>query len=154
MIVTVLEAVEDQRGLRVGHRFAGFVGQQVLFRDIGGVNALLVLGQQVIEGLILLRTDLLGDRAPPFVGVGELGIDVEDNAAERENPVADDLAYAKFCESSVHNVPMIHGSSDWNMNARVQTPFTGSAFAFRDALARVGGKNGAAGAASVRSADV
>jgi hypothetical protein len=108
----------------------------------------------MVEGLILFRTNVLWDRQPPLFSVVEYRINVEYDSAERENPVADDLAYAKFCESSVHNVPMIHGSSDWNMNARVQTPFTGSAFAFRDALARVGGKNGAAGAASVRSADV
>ena len=51
-----------------------------------------VLGEQVIVGLVLVRAHLLGDRQPPFLGVVELGIDVEDDAAERIEAVAHDLA--------------------------------------------------------------
>ena len=68
------------------------VVEQVLFRDIGDVLAVRILGEQVVEGLVLARAHLGWDRLVPFLGVVELGIDVEDHAAEREQPVAHHLA--------------------------------------------------------------
>src|ERR1700680_2126823 len=46
----------------------------------------------MIERLILVRTDFRGDRFVPFVGIVEHRIDVEHHAAERIEPVPDDLA--------------------------------------------------------------
>ena len=51
-------------------RLSAVVGQEVLFGDIGDVRILLVLGQQVVERLVLARTALLGDRGVPFLGIG------------------------------------------------------------------------------------
>ena len=68
-------------------------GKQVLLRDVGDVLRLRVLGEQMVVGLLLVRPDLLGDRQPPLLGVVELGIDVEDDAAERIEAVAHDLPH-------------------------------------------------------------
>ena len=78
----------------------------------------------MIEGLILLRTNFLRNRLPPLFGIVEYRIYIKNNAAKREYPMTDDLADAEFCEASVHNAHMIHGSSDWNMNVRLQGSFT------------------------------
>jgi len=77
-------------------RLAGIVGQEVLLRDIGHVFGFRILRQQVVERLVLVRPDVLGDRKPPFLGVVEFRIDIEDHAPERKNPVANDLSDLKF----------------------------------------------------------
>ena len=61
-----------------------------------------VLGQQMVEGLVLVRPDVLRNRQPVLLGVGEVGVDVEDHAAEREEAVPDNLADREFgvCEGS------------------------------------------------------
>src|ERR1700733_14016428 len=60
----------------------------------------------MIEWLILVRTDFRGDRLVPFVGIVEYRIDVEHDAAERIEPVPDDLADLIF------GVPnLAHGSA-------------------------------------------
>src|ERR1700722_20577016 len=104
VVLAVLEAVENQGGMGVSDGFARVVGQQVLFRDIGRIGPTVILGQQVIEGLVLVRPDVFGNPQPVFFGISEGRIDVEDHAAERKQPVADHLANAEFCESGVHNV--------------------------------------------------
>ena len=68
------------------------VGQQILLADIGDVARFRILGEQMVERLVLGRPDLLGDRLIPFLAVGEDRIDVEDHAAEVEQPVAHHLA--------------------------------------------------------------
>ena len=71
---------------------AGFVAEQVLLADIGDVARFRILGEQVVIGLVLGRTQVLRYRLVPFLAVGEDRIDVEDHAAEIEQPVAYDLA--------------------------------------------------------------
>src|ERR1700740_328002 len=66
-------------------------GRRVLLGDGGDVLGLRVLGEQVIERLVLARTPVGRNRLVPFVGVVEFRIDVEDHAAKRIEPVADDL---------------------------------------------------------------
>ena len=95
-IAAVLVLGEQLGELRMPQRLAGLVGQQVLLGDVGDVFGLRVLREQVIEGLLLVRADLLGNRQPPFLGVVELGIDVEDDAAERVEAVAHDLPHRIF----------------------------------------------------------
>src|SRR5688572_27865654 len=69
----------------VAQRLPRMVGQEVLLRDIGDVLAFRILREEVVEWLVLARTNLLRDREPPLFRVVELGIDVEDQAAEREH---------------------------------------------------------------------
>src|SRR4051812_10223017 len=60
---------ENLGDLRMPDRLAGIVGQKVLLRNIGDVFGLRVLGEQVIERLVLVRANVLRDRKPPFLGV-------------------------------------------------------------------------------------
>src|SRR5258708_913656 len=87
---------ENLRDLRMPDRLAGLVRQQVLFGDIGDVFGFRVFREQMIERLILVRPDFLRDRQPPFLGIVEFRIDVEDHAPERKDPVADDLSDLEF----------------------------------------------------------
>ena len=87
---------ENLGDLRMPDRLAGIVGQQILLRDIGDVFGFGILGEQMIERLILVRPDFFRDRQPPFLGIVEYRIDVENHAPERKDPVADDLADLEF----------------------------------------------------------
>src|SRR5688500_20241359 len=44
----------------------------------------------ILKGLVLGRSDRLGDGIIPFIAVGELRVDVENDAAEIEQAVAQD----------------------------------------------------------------
>ncbi len=83
---------EDFGDLRMAHRLAALVGQQVLLRDIGDVFGLVVFGEQMIERLILVRPHFGRDRLVPFLGIVEHRIDIEHDAAKRIEAVPDDLA--------------------------------------------------------------
>ncbi len=83
-VASVAHLVEEVFHVRVGHRATAVVDQEVLLRHIGDVvDGLVVLGQQVIEGLFLGWPDLLGDRLPPFLGVAEYRVHVNNDAPER-----------------------------------------------------------------------
>ena len=97
------EFVEDQGRLGMADRLAGIVRQQVLLRDIGHIARLIILGQKVIEGLVFPWAHGLWDRLPPFLGVGENRVHIENNATERKNPVLHDLTYGEFREPSLHD---------------------------------------------------
>ena len=105
LVAAARVAGEQHVRLRVPHRSLA-VGQQVLLGDIGGVGAVRVLGEQVVEGLVLGRADLLGDRPPPLLRVGEGGVHVEDHAPEREQSVPDHLADLESRGLGVHDASM------------------------------------------------
>ena len=88
LVAAVRLLVEHVLDLWMADRVAGIVFQQVLFRDIGDVFGLRILGQQVVKRLVLAWPDLGGNGLIPFFRVGELRVDVEDDAAEREQPMA------------------------------------------------------------------
>src|SRR6266540_338893 len=73
---------EDLGDLRMPDRLVGIVRQQVLFGDIGDVFGLRIFREQVIERLVLVRPNFLGDRQPPFLGIVEFRIALTD----REHP--------------------------------------------------------------------
>ena len=52
---------------RMVDRLAVVVGQQILLADISDVGAFRILGEQMVEGLVLGRADVLGDRLIPFL---------------------------------------------------------------------------------------
>jgi glutamate synthase domain-containing protein 3 len=90
-------------------RQAGVVRQQVLLGHIGHVGAVVVLGEQMIEGLVLVRPDVLRNRQPVLLGVREGRVDVEDHAAERIDPVANHLADRIFGAVHVHRAESTTG---------------------------------------------
>ena len=81
---------------RMRYRLSGFIHKKVLLGDVGGVVRLLVLGEQVIIGLIFLGANFLGNRLPPFLGVIEGWVDVEDHAPKGKEPVPNNLSNPKF----------------------------------------------------------
>ena len=101
-VFAAFHSVEHGRDGGMVDRFVAVVGQQVLLGDVGDVGAVLALGEQMIERLLLERADVLVDRQPPLLGFAELRVDVEDDSPERKGPVADHLADAEFCDTSVH----------------------------------------------------
>ena len=71
------------------------VHQQVLLTDIGDVAFFLILGEEVIIGLVAPRAYLFGDLFEPFIAVGEDRIDIENHPAEIMRAVAHDIANGK-----------------------------------------------------------
>ena len=93
----VLERAEHIVQIGVIDGFTRMVRDKVLLGHIGHVKALLVLGQQVVIGLILERSAVFGDGIVPFVGIGEHGIHVKDHPAKRMFAMADDLSQMILC---------------------------------------------------------
>src|SRR5581483_7935572 len=89
--------------LRMPDGLARGIRQQVLLGDISDVLALGILREQMIERLVLARPNFLGDRQPPLLSVVEFGIDVENHAPERIDPVLDDLPDLKFRGPRLHH---------------------------------------------------
>jgi hypothetical protein len=91
--------VEKFAQLRVANWVAGLIFEQVLLGDIGNILGFRIFGEEMVEGLVLARPGLDRDRLVPFIGIAELGINVENDAAKREKPVANNLADREFCRS-------------------------------------------------------
>jgi hypothetical protein len=106
---------------RVPQRLTGVVWKQILLRDIGDVFALGVLGEQVIIGLFLRRADFFGDRKPPFLGVVEGGVDIENHAAKRKHAVPDDLSDMILRLVAVHR----HGRAQYTRKIASRHGFGG-----------------------------
>ena len=73
-------------------RLFAIVRDQILLADIGDVAAFCILGEQVIEGLVLARSKRLGDGFVPFLTVRKDRIDVKNHPAKVEQPVPDNFA--------------------------------------------------------------
>jgi hypothetical protein len=107
-VMAVLDPDEDLVHLGMRYRFARIVGEQILLRDIRNIGALRVFGEQVVKWLILARPHVLRDRQPPFLGIGELRVDIEDYAPEWIEAVPNDLADSKFGLSHVRHDSILH----------------------------------------------
>ncbi len=92
----VFQILEQLGHLRMAQRLVGGIGHQVLLRHVGDVFGVGVLGEQVIERLILVGSNILGDGAIPLLGIAEGRVDVEDHAAKRIDLVANHLADLEF----------------------------------------------------------
>src|SRR5215469_8085240 len=78
------ETLEDRIDRRMRDRAVLRIRHEILFRNISLVRpALRVLRKQMIEGLVLRRPPLGGNRVVPFLSIVEDRIDVEDHAAKR-----------------------------------------------------------------------
>src|SRR4029079_12757065 len=95
-----IEAFEEFPDLGMTDRLTGFIIEQVLLGNISDIFGIVVLGEQMVERLVLARTDVFGDRQPPFFGVVEDGIDIKDHAAKREEPMLDHLPDAELCQGN------------------------------------------------------
>ena len=103
-IIGVLELAEFLLHLGMAHRDARVVIEQILLGYVGDVGFLLILGQQVIIGLVLAWAHLGGNCLPPLLGVVEFGIHIEYYPAEGEKAVVDDLSNPEFCIALEHDL--------------------------------------------------
>src|SRR5689334_22600804 len=78
-----IEAFKEFPDLGMADRLAGFVIEQVLLGNISYILCIVVLCEQMVEGLVLAGTDVFWDRQPPFLGIVEDRVDIEDHAAKR-----------------------------------------------------------------------
>jgi hypothetical protein len=88
----------------VPDRLPGFVRHEILLGNVGDVLAVLILRVEMIERLFLGGAHLGGYRSPPFLGVGEDRIDIEDHPTEWVEPVFDDLSNPEFRVASLHSL--------------------------------------------------
>jgi hypothetical protein len=109
LVSAFIKPCKKRRDRGMLDRLVGVVDDQVLLADISDVAAVRILGEQVIERLILGRPLGLGNRFVPFVAVGELRIDIVDDAAEIEQAVADDLADCEARQWDHREVRRGHG---------------------------------------------
>src|SRR5262245_29499165 len=108
---SILADREELGDLRVAQRLARKVGEQVLFRDVGDILRLRVLGQEVVERLVLARANLGRDRLPPLLGIVEDRINVEDETAEIMDAMADNLAHPVLGVHDLsHSAPSIRAA--------------------------------------------
>lgn len=77
------------------NRSAFCIRDQVTLADIGDVARFLIFREQMVKWLIARRAHFFGDRLIPFFAIGEDRIDVENDAAEIEMPVANNFANSK-----------------------------------------------------------
>src|SRR5512147_1456402 len=61
-VSAVLDPDEDLVDLRMRHRLARVVRNQILFRDVSDIGAFRVFGEEVVERLVLARPYVLRDR--------------------------------------------------------------------------------------------
>ena len=61
LIAAPLVLLEQVCDLRMPHRLAGVVGQQILFRNVSHVLGFFVLSKQVIKWLIFVRSNFRGN---------------------------------------------------------------------------------------------
>lgn len=87
--------------VRMRDRRIAVIRHQIPFRDIGDIVGFVVLGEEVIIGLVLAGTDVLRDRFIPLVRIGKFWVDVEDHAAKVEKAVLNNLADLELGPASV-----------------------------------------------------
>ena len=78
------------------------VGQEIALGDIGAVIAVLILREEMVEGLVLARPDIFGNGLIPFLGIGELRVDIHHHTPEGEEAVANHVAETEFGVADIH----------------------------------------------------
>jgi integrase len=88
-VSSVFVLLENFGHVRMADRRARGIDKKILFRHIGDVFGLRIFGEQMIERLVLARTDLRRDCLPPLLGVVEHRIDIEDHAPQARRAEVD-----------------------------------------------------------------
>lgn len=101
-VCTILKWPEHVGDVRVVHRLARVVSNQILLGHVSNVVGLIIFGQQVIKRLLANGTAVFGNSLVPLFRVGKLRIHVKNHPAKRVFFVADDLSQMVFCACSQH----------------------------------------------------
>src|SRR3546814_20714394 len=83
-VTAMLECGEQLRDRGMVDRQLGVVMLQVLLADISDIAVFVVFREQVIKRLLPFRAHRLGNGFPPFLGIREFGIDIENDAPSSE----------------------------------------------------------------------
>jgi hypothetical protein len=94
-IPPVTEVHEYPGNCRMFDRPILFVGHQILLTDISNIAVVRIFREQMIERLILARSNLGWNRIVPFLAIGKDRIDIEDHTAKFKHSVAHHIADAK-----------------------------------------------------------
>ncbi len=70
----IFEGSEQVAQVRVVHRLARGVGHEVLLGHVGHVGALLVLGEEVVEGLVAAGAAVLGEAPHGVISVSDQAV--------------------------------------------------------------------------------
>lgn len=103
-VAPILKLFEKLRDRRVIDRIATAVGNKVPLTYIGHVARLLILGEEMVEWLIARWAQIFGNRLIPFLTICKDRVDIENDTAKVEEPVADDFTYAKAAASLTRGV--------------------------------------------------
>ncbi len=95
-VLTVFKHREHFLDLWMINRFACFIGQKVLFRDIGHIVAGLILSEEMIKWLVFFGAIVFRNGVPPFFSIRKHRIDIKDHAPKRVDPMLDNLSDTKF----------------------------------------------------------
>jgi hypothetical protein len=82
-VCAVFALLENFGNVRMADWRARSIEKKVLFGDIGNVFGLRIFCEQMIERLVLARTDLRRNCLPPLLGVVEHRIDIERPGTDR-----------------------------------------------------------------------
>ena len=107
MIATRIRPIENQGELGVPTGLTRLIRHEILLRYIRHIGGLIVLGQEVIIGLVFGRPNLFGNREPPFFRIVERGVDIKNDSAKRMNPVAYDFSDSKTSLSHILSFPLV-----------------------------------------------
>ena len=95
-IVVTLYTIEHLLYVWMVYRPVATIQHKVLLADIGGVIAVRIFCEQMIEGLRLVGSHLCGNGFIPFVRVVVLWVNINNNTAKRIQPMANNRPDAKL----------------------------------------------------------
>jgi hypothetical protein len=94
--MAIFVTIEDQLELRMAARCVELIQNEILFGDVGHVGRIFGLREEMVIRLILRRPNLDGNRMPPFIGVVEERIDIENDASKGSESMCNDVSDPKF----------------------------------------------------------
>lgn len=94
-VAAIFKLAEQLRNGRMIDGAAFRIGQQIALTDIGDIAFILILREEMIERLVAHRADVFWNGLIPLLAIGEDRVDIENNAAEIEQPVPDHITDAK-----------------------------------------------------------
>ena len=103
-IKIVFEPFEEGVDLRVRNWVWVHLGNEILLGNVCDIGALSVFREEMVKWLFFSGAFPLRDRQPPFLSVGEFGVDVENHTSERVYAMLDDLSDLEFCGANFHGI--------------------------------------------------
>jgi len=84
LVTALCQLTEQLLHRRMADRLSGQILEQILLRHVSNIGCIVILGQQMVVGLILSRADILRNRLIPLFAIAELRIHVKYDSPEWE----------------------------------------------------------------------